>query len=177
MFFLNILIGFSLVGGHFVLYLQQIPCCVINPPKKVQGIVVLTGDKKRLEMGESLLTAETPQRHLFVSGVYPGVRPSDMPWKERSRKSISLGYAACNTRENALESALWINKNSFKEIALVTSDYHMPRSFAEFRRIMPLVQIYPVPVIHERDTAWYYHVLRESIGVLFSTLWALLEKI
>jgi uncharacterized SAM-binding protein YcdF (DUF218 family) len=161
-----------------MMYLWQIPRYTSTLPKKVQGIVILTGDKDRLETGFSLLTPEAPQRRVFVSGVYPGVRLSDTPWKSRSQRyKITLGYAAHNTRENALESALWINRNGFKTVALVTSDYHMPRSLAEFRRIVPWVQIYPVPVVHERDAIWYWHMVRESVEMLFSTLWTLLDKL
>lgn len=182
--------AFSLVGAvgvfllvwHFFLYLEQVPNPTDPLPEEVQGIVILTGDKHRLETGFSLLT---PQRRIFVSGVYPGVRVLDMPWPEENRRhayaeqpnqtTVTLGHAAYNTRENALESALWIEQNQFKAIALVTSDYHMPRSLAEFKRAVPLVQIYAVPVVHERGVIWYYYAFRESVGVLISVLCAFLE--
>ena len=41
---------------------------------------------------------------------------------------IDLGRNATNTFENALETANWIEANEYKNVIIVTSDYHMKRS-------------------------------------------------
>ncbi|MDR0406517.1 MAG: YdcF family protein [Holosporales bacterium] len=175
--FLGSILGVLFIIWHFFLYLKQVPDCVPSLPEGVQAIIVLTGDKQRLETGFSLLT---PTRRAFVSGVHRSVCASDMPWRDKSqlyKQAVTLGYAAYNTRENALESILWIKQNRFKAVALVTSDYHMPRSLTEFRRVAFDGQIYPVPVVHKREATWYYHAFRESVGVLISALCVFLEDL
>src|SRR6056300_784986 len=42
------------------------------------------------------------------------------------------------------------SKNNIKEILLITSNYHMPRSILEFNNIMPNVKILPYPIKPEQ---------------------------
>ncbi|MDR1266866.1 MAG: YdcF family protein [Holosporales bacterium] len=167
------------LGSNFLVYLRRIPTAA-SLPEQVRGIIVLTGDKGRLETGFSLLS---PKRRLFISGVHPRVRSSDLPWKEapegcRHRQDLlTLGYSASNTWENVLEGALWMQQGKLSSVGLVTSDYHVPRSLAIFSRILPSVRVYPVPVVHRRDKTWYVHAFRESLGTLWVTLCAFFEKL
>jgi uncharacterized SAM-binding protein YcdF (DUF218 family) len=63
---------------------------------------------------------------------------------------INLGYTATSTAGNALESAVWIKKNNFKSIILVTANYHMPRSLMLFKKIMPTIKLIAHPVFPAR---------------------------
>ncbi|MBY0406689.1 MAG: YdcF family protein, partial [Rickettsiales bacterium] len=47
---------------------------------------------------------------------------------------------------NAEETKRWVIEQQVKTILLVTSNYHMPRSFYEFRHLVKGVTILPSPV-------------------------------
>ncbi|MDR2412433.1 MAG: YdcF family protein [Holosporales bacterium] len=179
-FFRGIVLGGLLLTGNFLLYLREIPTKAEPLAEEIRGIIVLTGDKGRLEAGLALLNTS---RRLLISGVHQKVRFSDLPWQEaphpcrHQRTLITLGRAASNTWENALESALWIQQQGFSAVGLVSSDYHLPRSSRAFARILPHVQIHPIPVIHPRDKTWYLQAMRESLGVLGMMICRFLEKL
>ncbi|MDR0661813.1 MAG: YdcF family protein [Holosporales bacterium] len=179
-FFKGIGLGSFLLTGNFLLYLREIPTKTDPLAEEIRGVVVLTGDKGRLETGLALLNSS---RRLLISGVHQKVQFSDLPWQEapspcrHQRALVTLGRAASNTWENALESALWIQQQGFSAIGLVSSDYHLPRSSRAFTRILPHVQIHPIPVIHPRDKTWYLQAMRESLGVLGMMICRFLEKL
>jgi len=50
---------------------------------------------------------------------------------------VTLGYLAVDTRSNAGEAAAWLAKNEFSSVRLVTTDWHMARTVAEFREALP----------------------------------------
>ncbi len=127
-----------------------------NPPPPIQAtdaVVVLTGGSGRLDAGLELLDAGHA-RKLFVSGVYRGVDVTALLRPSRHRPEnlqccIALGYAASNTRENALETADWMQQEGYRSLRLVTANYHMPRSLVEFQRRMPGVVISEYPIVSE----------------------------
>ena len=45
----------------------------------------------------------------------------------------------------SIEAGLWMQKNKFKSIRLVTAAYHMPRSLREFSLISPTIVVVPHP--------------------------------
>jgi uncharacterized SAM-binding protein YcdF (DUF218 family) len=147
----------------FLAFVSAIPESVDDPNAKTDAIVVLTGGTGRLEEGITLLSEKRAQK-LFVSGVYEGVDVRQL--LEISRKApeeltccIALGYAADSTLGNATETAEWLADERFKSIRLVTANYHMPRSLAEFRHVMPGVRIVPhavFPPQFKRDEWWQW---------------------
>ena len=72
---------------------------------------------------------------------------------------MELGYAAFNTKGNAIESAEWISKNRIRSIFLVTSNYHIDRSLLEFRLKMPNLKIHKYPVVSNNVMLeeWWRH--------------------
>ena len=50
---------------------------------------------------------------------------------------VKLGYLAVDTRSNAGEAAQWLKENEFTSVRLVTTDWHMARSAAEFSETLP----------------------------------------
>ena len=50
---------------------------------------------------------------------------------------------------NAEETAAWMAEGDRTSLRLVTAAYHMPRSLALFRRLMPDTKILPHPVFPE----------------------------
>ena len=72
---------------------------------KINSIVILTGNKGRLEAGLELMNSNV-NSHILISGVAKGVKHSDFITNiniENDR--IKLGYMARNTLGNAIETA------------------------------------------------------------------------
>jgi uncharacterized SAM-binding protein YcdF (DUF218 family) len=106
--------------------------------RRTDAIVVLTGGAKRLERGIDLLERGQAQR-LLISGVDRAVRPSELAQRYRTEQRlfdccIDLGREAVDTRSNAEETANWLERNKFKSVRLVTTDWHMPRARLELAR-------------------------------------------
>ena len=108
---------------------------------KTDVIVVPTGGGGRIERGLAVLRAGSA-RKLFVSGVDRDVRPREFAAEYKVRQAemnccVVLGFAALDTRGNALEAANWIEGGGFRSMRLVTSDWHMRRSVGEFGEVLP----------------------------------------
>ena len=104
----------------------------------------------RINRGNELLAAKKA-RFMLVSGVGADVPVHDLiSAQDLSQQMIdccvTLGRAARDTRENAIESAGWAASHNISSIRLVTSDFHMPRSMLEFNRRLPHIRIVPEPV-------------------------------
>ncbi len=130
---------------------QQIAVTVEDPDSVTDAIVVLTGGPGRLGAGLELLAAGKAQK-LFVSGVYRGVdldtilRVSRQSPKELEC-CIVLGHSAVDTAGNARETAKWMAAEGYRSLRLVTANYHMPRSLAEFRSAMPGATLVAHPIV------------------------------
>ena len=134
----------------FIWFCNQIPRQIIDPLTKTDAIVVLTGGADRLRTGIDLLTNHR-SRALFISGVAPRIEIRQVlhPLGETMKDiscCIELGHQASDTAGNAAETARWMESHGFVSLRLVTANYHMPRSLAEFRRMMPNVKLVSHPV-------------------------------
>lgn len=120
---------------------------------RTDAIVVLTGGRGRVELGTALL-ARSAARKMLISGVGPNVAPRDLIPATRLESAtleccVTLGRAARNTRENAVETAGWVAANDVNSLRLVTADFHMPRSLLEFHSRLPDIMIVTDPVTSE----------------------------
>ena len=128
------------------------------------AIVVVTGAEFRIAEGARLLEKGNGKR-LFITGVNPRVSQADLiritrlP-AERLECSVDVDTKALDTRGNAREAKAWVAKHGFKSIVLVTSNFHMPRSTAEFALAMPELEIIQHPVVPSRfaKDAWWLHL-------------------
>lgn len=116
-----------------------------SPDTKTDAIIVVTGGKKRVEEGVSLLRKGLSGK-LFISGVNPHTRLEDLPGGQNAPCCITLGYRAEDTIGNADEVKGWAQANKIRSIRLVTSNYHMARAKLEFDRALPGLTIYKHPV-------------------------------
>ena len=122
----------------------------VDENTKTEAIVALTGGTERLATAVELLKQGKAQK-LLISGVDRKVdwlnlaQTIDELPPELNDK-IVLGHVARNTTENALESLAWMKRNGFTSLRLVTASYHMPRSYSEFKTVMPDIKILPHPV-------------------------------
>lgn len=147
--------------GGMVWFANAIPDEAETDDRVTDAIVVLTGGSDRLAEGLKLL-ASGLARKLFVSGVYRGVEVRELLHLARREPSeieccVVLGYSADNTKGNARETAIWLEREGFHSLRLVTASYHMPRSLLEFRRAMPAAEIVPHPVFPDRfkQSEWW----------------------
>ena len=99
---------------------------------RADAIIVLTGGQFRINAAVHLLESGKGRR-LLISGVNPATKPSDLRTATGAEQSlfaccVDIDHAALDTIGNAEESAKWIVKHDFRNVILVTNNYHMPRS-------------------------------------------------
>lgn len=113
------------------------------------AIVTLTGGDARLDTAVRLLE-EGAAKRLLITGVHPSITKPEIKQiahgGARFDCCADLDFAAEDTRENAAQAADWIRAHHFRSLILVTANYHMPRSLAEFATLMPNVKLVPYPV-------------------------------
>lgn len=148
-------------SAGFIQFVRGISNFTQPTGSETQAIVVLTGGSLRLQAGLDLLATGVAEK-LFVSGVHRGVDVTELLRISRQTPKaldccIVLGYAADNTRGNAQETAVWMRKEGYRSMRLVTANYHMPRSLFELRQVMPDALIVPNPVSpsHVKLHAWW----------------------
>ena len=122
-------------------------------PQEV-AIIVLTGGKMRIEKGLNLLENGYGKK-LFISGVF---QSSEIETKYSLEKKFESQFLCCvffgekskNTIENAYEVKRWLSEhNDIKNIILVTSYYHIPRSLIIFQKIIPNIEIITSPAVEK----------------------------
>jgi len=140
--------------GGYGLFLNNVHTMTpINPTQKTDAIVVLTGGNDRIRAGLSL-HAQGLSDTLFITGVNNAVTKNMIlkmkaPSVQLPDCCILLGYKATTTVENALETKEWVanyDMKNVKTIRLVTSNYHMDRSFLEMKRQLPKTDIIKHPI-------------------------------
>lgn len=128
---------------------------------KADGIVVLTGAEFRIAEGARLLEQGRGTR-MLITGVNPRVSRVDLLRITHLPAAtldccVDVDTHALDTIGNAREANTWIETHGFKSIILVTSNFHMPRSLAEFELVLPDIEIRAHPVV-PRDfpsEAWW----------------------
>lgn len=119
---------------------------------RTDAIIVVTGGRNRISESIRLLNNHLSER-LFISGVAKSITVEDIlknsTVKTEELGKIELGYSATNTIENASEISRWIQKNNIKSIRFISSNYHIPRSLAEFSAYHKDIQVIIHPVYSE----------------------------
>ncbi|HEX6958410.1 MAG TPA: YdcF family protein [Ferrovibrio sp.] len=166
------------LGGALV-YFEQVESIPDPGDQRTDAIVVLTGGAARLPTALRLLNENKAER-LLITGVSPtanraslmqAVLPS-MPDAAQASTNwegidlqllfeccVDLGFEAADTAGNAVEASNWVSQHHFRSIRLVTANYHMLRSLAEFHRRLPAVTIIAHPVRSDsmRVEDWWRH--------------------
>ncbi|KAA0968661.1 YdcF family protein [Aureimonas fodinaquatilis] len=120
----------------------------------VDGIVVLTGGEARLQQAVNLLrqgTDVSPGKRLLISGVNRGTSLATLAKITGGDRAlfeccVDLDYAALDTIGNAKMTVEWAREHHMARIALVTSDYHIPRALVELSAVPDAPEIVPYPV-------------------------------
>lgn len=135
-----------------------------------QAIVVLTGGQFRIEAAFALLANQKAQK-LLISGVNPDASETALSRATGLDKNlfaccVDVGYEAKDTVGNAMETVLWLRRNGYKSLILVTNNYHMPRSVLELRRIDPTLDIRPYSVVNTDLTGGKWMNKADTVRVL-----------
>lgn len=153
-------VAFSAFIGGFFVFADQV--ATAEPPSSplADGIVALTGDTGRIGTAIDLLSHDSANR-LLISGVDREISAEMLRNVFPASASlfgccIDIGRAARDTRGNAREARDWAKARGYRSLIVVTSAYHMPRSLSEMSRILPGVELVPVPVqpVHRDLGAW-----------------------
>lgn len=149
----------------FLVFLQLYPTHTPAADlSRAEALIVLTGDANRVEAGLDML-AQDP-RPLFISGVHPDVRMHELTSARNLDPALEdlivLDYTAQTTKQNVAATRAWTDLEQFNHIALLTSDYHMPRARLLFWLFAPDIQVTPVALQTERSLKfiwWEYNKL------------------
>jgi len=121
---------------------------------RTDAIVVVTGGSQRVGDAIGLLGAERGSR-LLISGVNEKTNREELVRLNPSAREllsccVDLDYRARNTIGNAIEARRWVRGHGFRSLLVVTSNYHMPRTLAEFAHAMPGLRLVPHPVVTDQ---------------------------
>lgn len=149
------------IFGGFLWFADSIAS--LKPPEgvKADAIVVLTGGYQRIDQAMGLLRDGAGKR-LLISGAHPSTSPAQIRKMTQAPSElfsccVDIGYDALDTIGNANEISQWIHDNGFTVVLVVTNNYHMPRSLHELRRVDPVTDFIPYPVVNSDLTrkAWF----------------------
>jgi len=158
---LSVLAGLALALGY-VRFASGIVGSEPVAVPRTDAIVVVTGGSQRIGDAISLLGAERGSR-LLISGVNEKTGREELAKLNPSAREllaccVDLDYRARNTIGNAIETRRWQRKHGFRSLLVVTSNYHMPRTIAEFAHAMPGIRLVPHPVVTDQiDTGTWWN--------------------
>ena len=155
-------VAFGLLGG-FVVFASSIMRFDPQTLSAADGIVVLTGGELRVREGLRIF-ADGAGRRILISGVNRATSKDELQRLSGVTQilfdcCVDVGYSARDTIGNAAEARAWLKIWNFRSLIVVTSNYHMPRSLAEFRRALPGIEIVPhvVQSRHYQANEWWRH--------------------
>ena len=134
-----------------------------NTMKINSNLIVLTGGSNRIKQTLDLFFLNFTENHnLLISGAGKGfTKKTILKFIKTTPKNlkildccITIENQSTNTHSNAKESYKWIRKNNFKEVTLITSDYHMPRALLEFKQKLNGIKIIPFSLKND-PSSWF----------------------
>ena len=149
---------FLLIGLLWLVGFAVFAARLVSPPqwdgeRVVDAAIVLTGGAGRLETAAEILR-DNKARQVLISGVHSDVSAAQLKRMLNLPQSLVdccllLDKRARNTWHNAEQAVRWAQDVQARSLILVTSDYHMPRSYyllmhqiakegADIRRVVTL---------------------------------------
>jgi uncharacterized SAM-binding protein YcdF (DUF218 family) len=149
-----------LLGVGFLWFIGKVPSEEVTLDRGADGIVALTGGASRINDAMELLQHGRGKR-LLISGLN---RSTTLGEIARLNPEFAATVRCCvdidrslNTLGNARETKRWTERQQFRSLIVVTSNYHMPRALAELAHQMPEVALIAYPVVTDRlkADAWW----------------------
>jgi uncharacterized SAM-binding protein YcdF (DUF218 family) len=156
----------------FIYFVSTLQAEEPNQSVRADGIIALTGGSDRITEAFDLLT-EGRAKRLLITGVNKATSEESLSNHAAGGAEIldccvDIDRNALNTVGNALETARWVHDKQFKSIIVVTSNYHMPRSLLELRRVLPDTTLIAYPVISQSLKLDHWWMDPSSIRLLVS---------
>jgi len=153
----------SLLALGFVVFASVVTRLPADNNPHADGIVVLTGEGRRIAEGARLLDEGRAER-MLISGVYRRtgkkalLEISGLP-EDKFDCCVDIDYVALDTVGNAHETRTWAKSHGYDSLIVVTASYHMPRSLAELSLALPDTELIPHPVVPNNfpPTRWWLH--------------------
>ena len=160
-------------------YKEKILSTVKYISRNSSNIVILTGGTNRIKDGLKIINkfeqASTFDNKILVSGTGKGFTKLSLEKKlnfnfdlNLIKCCVELDSISTNTYSNAYETLKWVKKNNIKEFILITSNYHMPRAFLEFRNRMPDLKIVTYPITPKKHNINNWLNSFETFSLVFS---------
>lgn len=145
-------LGASALLAGFLIFVSTLARHERPPIDRVDGIVALTGGAQRI--GDAIdLLAGGYGRRLLITGVNERTSRDEIARLNPNQRAliaccVDLDYRARNTIGNAIETRRWMRNHRFSTVAVVTSNYHMPRTLIELdHALKDSDRILPHPVV------------------------------
>ena len=130
--------------------------------KTADAILVLTGGENRIAAGFRAWE-EGKGKELFVLGAgreatLPSILPAGTEISPAQLLRIHIEGWSENTLENAFSAKSAVVSRGYREVIIVTSDYHVPRAYLAMRKILPpdiSISVAPVVSNWRRKGAWH----------------------
>lgn len=159
-----------------IIFFNKIQYDQVNFNYQTDGLAVLTGGKGRIGLGLELFNKHNNLR-LIISGVDKKVSDkSIIPNDLKNKSSITIDKDSKSTYQNAQIINKWASKYKLKNISIITSYYHMPRSLILIQSLSPTVNFYAFPVkkrissknSFRKNILYYFFLTEEYIKYLVS---------
>ncbi len=146
--------------------------------KESPNIVILTGGTNRIKDGLKIIKdfrkLKKSNYKILVSGTGTGFTKNSLKNQLGSNFNpkliqccIDLDKVSKNTITNASETFKWTQKKDIKEFILITSNYHMPRAYLEFKNIMPNLKIYTYAITPKKHDIENWLNSYQTFGLVF----------
>jgi uncharacterized SAM-binding protein YcdF (DUF218 family) len=158
------LVAGAALGLGFLAFVAGLARSERMPLAPSDGIVALTGGAQRIEDAMDLLAGGYGRR-LLITGVNERTSRDEIARLNPGQQHliaccVDLDYRARNTIGNAIEIRRWMRENGFRSVAVVTSNYHMPRTLVELDHALAEGhRVVPHPVVSEGidPDQWWRH--------------------
>lgn len=140
------------LGAGFLAFVSCLARTEQQPFARADGIVALTGGAQRIGDAIDLLAAGYGRR-LLITGVNERTSREEIARLNPGQQHliaccVDLDYRARNTIGNAIETRRWMRAHRFSTVAVVTSNYHMPRTLVELdHALQDSDRVLPHPVV------------------------------
>ncbi len=147
--------------------------------KESPNIVILTGGTNRIKDGLKIIKdfgkSEKSNYKVLVSGTGIGFTKNSLKNQLGTNFNpkiiqccIDLDNVSKNTITNASETFKWTKKKDIKEFILITSNYHMPRAYLEFKNIMPNFEIHTYAITPKKHDIENWLNSYQTFGLVFT---------
>ncbi|MCJ2069646.1 YdcF family protein [Methylobacterium sp. J-030] len=145
-------LGAIVLFAGFLIFVSALARQERAPTDRADGIVALTGGAQRI--GDAIdLLAGGYGRRLLITGVNERTSRDEIARLNPTQRAliaccVDLDYRARNTIGNAIETRRWMRAHRFSTVAVVTSNYHMPRTLVELvHALQDSDRVLPHPVV------------------------------